>query len=232
VIVLALDTTTRAGSVAVADDDRVLALVPGDSSRTHGERLPGEIAVALERAGVSRDGVDLLAVAAGPGAFTGLRIGLAAMQGLAMTLGKPVAGVSALDALAAQVTDPGVDLVAPWMDAQRGDVFASLVDVRTRGTIEAPLTASPFAVAGQWATLIGDRSVVFIGDAVSRDAEVIAAAGKGRWRTQAPEPLAPQIATLGRRMAERGEAGLPHALTPIYVRRPDAEIERDRHDQP
>lgn len=231
-IVLALDTTTRAGSVAVADDDRVLALVPGDASRTHGERLPAEIAAALEHAGLSRDRVDLLAVAAGPGAFTGLRIGLAAMQGLAMTLGKPVAGVSALDALAAQVRDPGVEVIAPWMDAQRGDVFASLVDARTHRTIEAPLTASPAAVADQWAAIIGDRSVVFIGDAVSRDAGVIAAAGKGRWRTQAPEPLAPQIAVIGRRMAERGEAGLPHALTPIYVRRPDAEIERERRGQP
>ena len=231
-IVLALDTTTRAGSVAVADDDRVLALVPGDPSRTHGERLPGEIAAALERAEVSRHRVDLLAVAAGPGAFTGLRIGLAAMQGLAMTLGKPVAGVSALDALAAQVNDAGVDLVAPWMDAQRGDVFASLVDVRTQRTIEAPLTANPSVVAQQWATVIGDRSVVFIGDAVTRDADAIAAAGKGRWRTQTPQPLAPQIAAIGRRMAERGEAGLPHALTPIYVRRPDAEIERERRGQP
>ncbi|HET9703122.1 MAG TPA: tRNA (adenosine(37)-N6)-threonylcarbamoyltransferase complex dimerization subunit type 1 TsaB [Vicinamibacterales bacterium] len=231
-IVLALDTTTRAGSVAVAEDDRVLALVPGDASRTHGERLPAEIASALEHAGLSRDRVDLLAVAAGPGAFTGLRIGLAAMQGLAMTLGKPVAGVSALDALAAQVSDAGVAVIAPWMDAQRGDVFASLVDARTHRTIEAALTASPGAVADQWAAIIGDRSVVFIGDAVSRDAGVIAAAGKGRWRIQAPGPLAPQIAVIGRRMAERGEAGLPHALTPIYVRRPDAEIERERRGQP
>lgn len=231
-IVLALDTTTRAGSVAVADDDRVLALVPGDPARTHAERLPGEIASALERAGVARDRLDLLAVAAGPGAFTGLRIGLAAIQGLAMTLGKPVAGVSALDALAMQVADSGADLIAPWMDAQRGDVFASLVDAGTHRTVEAPLTASPSAVADQWAAIVGDRSVVFIGDAVSRDAAVITSAGKGRWRTQAPAPLAPQIAAIARRMAERGEAGLPHALTPIYVRRPDAEIERERRGQP
>ena len=102
-IILALDTTTRGGSVAVADDDRMLAVLAGDESRTHGERLPGEIARALDQAGVTRDRIDLLAVATGPGAFTGLRIGLAAMQGLAMTLDKPVIGVSALDALAEQV---------------------------------------------------------------------------------------------------------------------------------
>ena len=101
-IILALDTTTRAGSVAVTHDAEVLALVAGDESRTHGERLPGEIALALERAGVARSQLDLLAVATGPGGFTGLRIGLAAIQGLAMTLNRPVAGVSTLDALAAQ----------------------------------------------------------------------------------------------------------------------------------
>src|SRR5262245_30745164 len=101
-IVLALDTTTRGGSVAVADDDRILAVVTGDESRTHGERMPGEIAKALESASIPRARIDLLAVATGPGAFTGLRIGLAAIQGLAMTLNKPVVGVSALDALADQ----------------------------------------------------------------------------------------------------------------------------------
>ena len=100
VLILALDTTTRGGSIAVADDDRVLALLPGDAARTHGERLPAEIAAALDRAGVAQSAIDLLAVATGPGAFTGLRIGLAAIQGLAMTLDRPVVGVSALDALA------------------------------------------------------------------------------------------------------------------------------------
>ena len=105
-IILALDTTTRGGSVAVTDDDRILALLAGDESRTHGERLPGEIARALDQAGIARERIDLLAVATGPGAFTGLRIGLAAMQGLAMTLNKPVIGVSALDALAEQALQP------------------------------------------------------------------------------------------------------------------------------
>ena len=93
-LILALDTTTRGGSVAVTNDDRLLALVPGNEARTHGERLPGEFATALELAGVSRADLDLLAVATGPGAFTGLRIGLAAIQGLAMALNRPVAGIS------------------------------------------------------------------------------------------------------------------------------------------
>lgn len=227
-LILALDTTTRAGSVAVVRDDRVLALLPGDESRTHGERLPSEIALALDRAGVSREQIDLLAVAAGPGGFTGLRIGLAAVQGLAMTLNKPVAGVSALAALAAQVTNADGAFIAPWMDAQRGDVFATLIDAKTANEVEPPVAENPSQVLERWRSQWSARRIVFVGDAVTRDAAAIAAAGAGQWPVQLPEPLAPQIAMLGKRLAEQGRAGPPHALTPVYVRRPDAEIERDQ----
>ena len=227
-IILALDTTTRGGSVAVADGDRIVALLPGDESRTHGERLPGEMARALEQAGVTRERIDLLAVATGPGAFTGLRIGLAAMQGLAMTLNKPVVGISALDALAEQIATADVDLLVPWMDAQRGDVFATLIDRRTGAAIETPAAASPGALLDAWSTHLAGRRAIFIGDASARDAALINQAGGGAWQTRIPAPLATQIAQLGLRRAELGHAGPPHALEPIYVRRPDAEIERER----
>lgn len=228
-IILALDTTTRAGSVAVVDDTRVLALLPGDESRTHGERLPAEIGQALEMAGTAKEKIDVLAVASGPGAFTGLRIGLATMQGLAMTLNKPVIGVSALDALAAQISDG--DVIVPWMDAQRGDVFATVIDRQSNMTLEPPAAAAPDALLESWQHHLTGRRAIFIGDAVPRDAEIIARRGAGHWITRTPDPLAPQIAQLGRERAARGEAGPPHALEPIYVRRPDAEIERDTRRQ-
>lgn len=227
-LILALDTTTRGGSVAVADDERILAVLPGDASRTHGERLPGELARALEQAGITRDRIDLLAVATGPGAFTGLRIGLSAIQGLAMTLRKPVVGISALDALAAQVLPGEAELIVPWMDAQRGDVFATLIDQQTATTIEAATAASPQALLDAWRPHLAGRHTIFIGDAAARDAGVIAQYADGRRETRAPAPLAPQIARLGLRRALNGEAGVPHTLEPIYVRRPDAEIERER----
>ena len=214
--------------MAVADDDHVLALLPGDESRTHGERLPGEIARALDQAGVARDRIDLLAVATGPGAFTGLRIGLAAMQGLAMTLGKPVIGVSALEALAEQVAGSDVDVLVPWMDAQRGDVFAMLIERRSGATLETPAAANPKVLLDSWQSHLANRRAIFIGDAAVRDAALIAQAGNGKWETKTPAPLAPQIALIGRRRAKHGEAGPPHKLEPIYVRRPDAEIERER----
>ncbi|HYB94326.1 MAG TPA: tRNA (adenosine(37)-N6)-threonylcarbamoyltransferase complex dimerization subunit type 1 TsaB [Vicinamibacterales bacterium] len=222
-LILSLDTTTRGGSVAVCDEDRVLALLRGDESRTHGERLPGELARALADAGITKHQIDLLAVATGPGAFTGLRIGLAAMQGLAMTLQKPVAGVSALDALVEQVAGEA-DVIVPWMDAQRGEVFAAVVDGACRRTIEPATAGRPEALLAAWQLHL-DRRAIFTGDAVVRDAAMLTRAG---WRARLPDPLAPHIAWLARRMALRDEAGPPHALTPIYVRKPDAEIERER----
>lgn len=231
-VILALDTTTRGGSVAVMRDDRLLALVPGDAARSHGERLPGELEAALALAGLQRRDIDLLAVATGPGAFTGLRIGLAAMQGLAMTLGRPVIGISALDALAAEASADGVRLVAPWMDAQRGDVFALLLDVATGHTIAPPLAAHPSAILAAWRAHIAGTPAVFIGDAVARDAGLITEAGGGRWTQRTPPALAPAIGRLARARAALGESGLPHQLAPIYVRRPDVEIERERRGRP
>ena len=99
-IVLSVDTTGRAGSAAIVDGTLVLAEVSGDPALTHGQRLPGELIELVNRAGVGVNAVDLLAVAAGPGSFTGLRVGIAAMQGLAMALGKPIVPISTLEALA------------------------------------------------------------------------------------------------------------------------------------
>lgn len=234
-LILALDTTTRGGSIAVVRDRGagvaehqrdVLALLVGDAARTHAERLPGEIAVALDRAGVARSAIDLLAVATGPGAFTGLRIGLAAIQGLALTLDRPVVGVSALDAIVTESTPHAARFIAPWMDAQRGEVFASLHAGATM--VEPPIAADPARLLESWRARFAGHTVLFAGDAVTRDGAAIVAAGHGHWSTRVPGPLAAAIAELGSIRARDGLAGPPHALTPIYVRRPDPEIERER----
>src|SRR5436305_15166300 len=133
--VLALDTTTREGSVALVEDDRVVDERRGDGSRTPAERLPSELADLAAAHGVAWADIDLFAVASGPGSFTGLRIGIATIQGLAFVNRRRVAPVSALDALAhiardaANGTEEDV-LVGVWMDAQRGDVFTALYRIR------------------------------------------------------------------------------------------------------
>src|SRR6188508_825118 len=98
-LVLALDTTTRQGSVALARDGGTLALYAGDADVTHGVRLPGDLVRLLDAHGLRIADVELFAVAAGPGSFTGMRIGIATMQGLALANRKSLVGISAVDAI-------------------------------------------------------------------------------------------------------------------------------------
>src|SRR5437773_694076 len=129
--VLALDTTTPAGSVALVEERGVIAERRGEPSRTHAERLPAAIVTLLDECGVAMRAIDLFAVASGPGSFTGLRIGIATIQGLAFVTGRRIVGVSALEALAQIASGPlgADDVVAAWIDAHRREVSSALYRV-------------------------------------------------------------------------------------------------------
>ncbi len=235
VVVLALDTTTRAGSVAIARDDHVIALIEGDATRTHGERLPDEMDAALRRASVGPRDLDLLVVASGPGAFTGLRIGLAAIQGLAMVLDVPVVGVSALDASAetARAQLAIEHAIVVWMDAQRGEVFSAGYRAARSGEAAAspiapPIVGLPDVVLANL-PLPGDEPLTFVGAGAGKNVNAIHRMLGASTRVVAEiPPLAPALARLGHVAAQRGAAGTPHMLQPLYVRRPDAELDRER----
>ncbi len=222
-LVLGLDTTTRAGSISVVRDDQVLSEIIGDPSRTHGERLPRDLMRAVDMAAISLQDIDLLAVAAGPGSFTGLRVGIAAMQGLAMALDRRIVPVSILDALA-HLGAHGQASIATWVDAQRGEVFSALYDPSGTRVVIPPAAWSPERTLEEWGDL--KTPVRFIGDGAVRYAEVI----RARLGADAPVLAPPAVAaTIGRLAAQSAErAVLPHAVVPIYVRKPDAELARDR----
>jgi tRNA threonylcarbamoyladenosine biosynthesis protein TsaB len=235
-LVLALDTTTRAGSVALVDDERVVDERRGDAARTHAERLPRELLAVADAHDVALPAIDLFAVASGPGSFTGLRIGIATIQGLALVARRRVVGVAALDALAqAASRDLGANTtVAAWMDAQRRDVFAALYRVASAPpfdparlvTLDPPSVDDPASVLERWRGLIGE-SPVFIGDGAVLYAEQIAAVHASATILQ-PPPLAGTIGRLAVTAARNGAAIDPAAIRPVYVRRPDAEMARDK----
>jgi tRNA threonylcarbamoyladenosine biosynthesis protein TsaB len=225
VIILALDTTTKDGSIAVVHDGVVRVERVGDGSVTHGQRLPNEVAATLSAAAVDIREVDLLAVASGPGSFTGLRIGIATVQGLAMAHDLRVVPVSALDALARAAVNPH-HRIASWMDAQRGEVFAALYAADGRDLLIPAVSAVPTAVLKTWAGTIDLTQVTFIGDGAIHHADAIMNEVAGDVRVLPPPPLAGLIGQIA--AEDPARAVLPHAIVPIYVRKSDAELARAR----
>jgi len=223
-LVLALDTTTRLGSVALRRDGALLEVETGDPALTHGQRLPGDVMRLLQRQRLHPADVDLFAVASGPGSFTGLRIGIACMQGLAFANRRQVAGISALDALRATVHESAQ--VAAWMDAQRGEVFSALYE--GDDCIDGPSAEKPEDVLARWRRRLSDDAIIFVGDGALHYAKTI-----GQFFADAAIPesvpsLAPTIATLAEAQSTAGLTTSPDAIRPLYVRRPDAELARDR----
>jgi tRNA threonylcarbamoyladenosine biosynthesis protein TsaB len=232
-VVLALDTTTSAGSCALLRDDDLVRVQASDQSRPQASRLPGELAAMLEREGVALPEIDILAVGIGPGSFTGLRVGIATMQGLAIALSRPLFGISAFDALASIAfggsgtngsPDPPHVHVATWVDAWRGEVYAALY--QNGREIEPPTVDLPEHLLQ---TFVG-RPMLFTGDgAAMYRATISAVLGH---RAEFTEPVAPLLAgamgTLAAREFRAGQRPLPHAIRPLYVRRSDAELARDR----
>jgi tRNA threonylcarbamoyladenosine biosynthesis protein TsaB len=212
VLILALDTTTAAGSVALADDGRVFEVAPIPPGEPVATRLPTDLMAILERHARPLRAVDVFAVATGPGSFTGLRIGIATMQGLALAEGKPLVGVSAFDALNALARAPQV---ATWVDAWRGEIYASEYD--NGRVVLDPMVAPPDMVLNA----MRNREALFIGDAAVKYRDRLP-------RIVEPTPLlAGAIASLSHARAIDGERPPPHAIRPLYVRRPDAELARD-----
>jgi tRNA threonylcarbamoyladenosine biosynthesis protein TsaB len=198
----------------------------GDPSRTHGERLPDDIARMLAEAGVEMQAIDVLAVAAGPGSFTGIRVGIAAIQGFAMALDLHVVPVSSLEALARAGTTTHA-LIAPWMDAQRGEVFAALYDASGRTVIIPPTSLVPELTLRRLEEAEVQWPIQFIGDGAVRYADLIASLDT---LSCTVVPTVPRLAGVIGQIAWDAphRAVSPHAVAPIYIRRPDAELARDR----
>src|SRR5882724_9438339 len=226
--VLALDTTTRAGSTALVEDDRIVAERRGDGALTHALRMPGEIVALADAQRWPLSTIELYAVASGPGSFTGLRIGIATIQGLASVHGRRVVSVPALEALAHAGS---LDLkegavIGAWMDAHRGDVFAALFRVTAASPfsrarvieLEAATVATPAETLARWRAPSAGSATVFVGDgAVLFAADITRESPFSR--IVAPPELAGAIGLMA--VDREADAIEPAAVRPFYVRRPD-----------
>ncbi|MFI5005874.1 MAG: tRNA (adenosine(37)-N6)-threonylcarbamoyltransferase complex dimerization subunit type 1 TsaB [Solirubrobacterales bacterium] len=212
--IVAVDTTTGAGSVALLEDGEARAEVRVMAADRHSRWLVRAVELVVEGPGLAPLEVDAWAVATGPGAFTGLRVGLSTVQGLALASSRPCVGLSSLDVLASLARGAAPTLVA-LVDAFRDEVYWGVYDGEAR-------PARPGGVGPIEAALEGlTGAVAFVGNGVERYRE--------RIRSRVPnatfpahEPwLALALARLAATKLAAGERMDPAALRPIYLRGAD-----------
>ncbi len=217
-IVLALDTTSRLGSVALTSGDELLEVKAVEAPDGFGQVVYQEIRDLLQKHGVGLAQVDCYAGATGPGSFTGIRIGLTAVKALAEVHGKPVVGVSNLRAIASCVA--GAYRV-PVMDARRGEVYAAVYDEDLQAVVPEVVTGW-----GEFLDLLEGREVTFaaVNAALFGEDGVAPLTGQGSKRQVVAEPLAGAVARLATVECQAGRGMPPEALDANYIRRPDAEL--------
>lgn len=216
-LILAIDTTHQWGSVALARDDEVVEEVELEAPDGFAHVIYGHLRALLERHAVDLHDVACFASAAGPGSFTGVRVGLACVKGLAEACSAPAVAVSNLEALASFGSAP---LRAAVMDARRGEVYGAVYDAG--GRIAVPETVGGFAT---WLDRLPLADIEFVHSEFPAFRDLLAGT---RWECApclaAPRAQAAAIARIAIRRLARGEAQDPAVLDANYVRRSDAEL--------
>jgi tRNA threonylcarbamoyladenosine biosynthesis protein TsaB len=234
-LILAIETATRAGSVALARGSTILAAASGDASASHSTDLIESIDGILQRAGAVLRDIDLFAAAVGPGSFTGLRIGLATTKSFAICMGKDCAGASTLAAIA-HAAGPSTQTLA-LLPAGRGELFAQLFSV-DEGQVRELDAAAHLTPKGILEAYGRDRELRWAGEGACLQAETLREWAKSNdipfvdsgpdltaW-SLAPsvDQLASSIAALALNAYRNGNAVSPDDLRAVYVRASDAEI--------
>lgn len=226
--VLSIESSGLAASVAVMSDGILVGEYTVHNKKTHSQTLLPMISDLLEMAGVFREELDCIAVSAGPGSFTGLRIGASTAKGLAWTLGIPVVPVSSLMGLAANIQEPG-NIVCPVMDARRNQAYFGIYRI-TEGIPEVIIEPDVTAIEEVLSRVNGiGEKVVFLGDGVpvfestiqdQAQCAVSFAAPRDRYQRAA------SVAALGEFLFEQKKFVRAEEFVPVYLRKSQAERER------
>jgi len=228
--ILSIDTSTDCGSIAILEDETLRALLSLNIKKTHSQRLLAGVDFLLSECGLKVNDIDALAVAQGPGSFTGVRIALACAKGLALAHEKPLVGVSTLEALAWQSAEPDI-LLCPVIDARRGEIFGAAYrkELSTGRICEVlPGRAEPLEKflenICEPALFSGDGSIKFADDIRKK------LGGNARFAPPGRNlPSAVTVALLGRERLLRGESDDAETLVPIYLRQHDARLPLPSH---
>jgi len=221
--ILGIETSTKTGSVAVVSDQGVIAQYSLNLEVTHSERLMSTVDRVLSDTGMLLSQMSGFAVAIGPGSFTGLRIGVSTVKGLALATGKPVAGVPTLKALAWNLPHAAYP-VCPMLDARKNEVYAALFAYEGHAQIQT--MAETVMPLEQLVELLPNR-IIFTGEASHRYRNELESLFRER-ALFAPYsallPSAASVAEIGLAMIANNTCADPDSLAPIYIRRPEAEV--------
>jgi tRNA threonylcarbamoyladenosine biosynthesis protein TsaB len=235
VLILSLDTSSPAGSIAVLRDDNLMGTVSTSTGEIYSSRMFRHLEFLLGELSLELDAFDLFAVAAGPGSFTGLRVGLTAVKGWAEVYRKPIAAISGLEAVAAQ-SHSRRSMLVPVLDARRGQVYFGRYRMQ-----ESP-EKQRFALEGEECVMSPDEFLESItaerngGEiTIATPTPQIIAEAMSRYETdhtggerirveEVSAILALHVGRLGYLRAKRGEFSDAVTLDANYVRRTDAEL--------
>lgn len=231
--ILGIDSSGLVATVALQCDDILVGEYTIHNKKTHSQTLLPMIHDMLEMAGVGVDELDAIAVAAGPGSFTGLRIGASTAKGLGQALDIPLIAVPTLEALAYNLA--GADaLVCPMMDARRNQAYYGIYDVS--GDVPETVVAQAAAPVEDVIRQVNEtgRETIFVGDGVPVFAGQLEAGLQRSYRLGADSvryQRASSVVALGKRYLEQGHRMPAASFSPIYLRLSQAERERLAKEQ-
>lgn len=228
VLILALDTSSPSGSLAVLRDEKVIGVISTTGDETYSSRMFRQLEFLQAELGLAQTAFDLFAVNSGPGSFTGLRVGLTAAKGWAEAYGKPVAGVSGLQAVAVQCR--GGSVVVPVLDARRGQLYFGFYrregeKLAREGTDRV---GAPDEFWEEFRERAGNGAEILTPD-VDVSVQIRRLAGPGMRVEIVSSVLAPVIGQIAYHRANRGDVVDALTLDANYVRRSDAELHWKGH---
>ena len=224
-LILAIETATMCGSVALLSGNRCLAENSVDTATTHSRRLIQQVDQVMRETETNWEQLDGIAVSLGPGSFTGLRIGLSTAKGLALAADRPLLGVSTLDGLAQQILAPPGSRVCALLDARKSEVYAAFFKCNGDGIPER--TSADLVMKPEKLAALIDQPTLLVGDGAVVYREVFREALGNSAIFAPPRSFFPRAATIGRlafeMFANHDFIDSANAV-PIYVRPSEAEL--------
>ncbi len=219
---LAVDTATNSGGIALARNAELIGVVQVKRPLQYSEQILYQVEFLLGQFGLTLKEIDAFVVASGPGSFTGLRIGMATVKGFCQSLGRPVSGISTLEALAYRFRHVN-GRVAPMIDARRQQIFGAVYDVADGGKtgLRHPEQVAPPA---RWLTDLPEGRCLFVGDGAQMFASTVASLRPDDLLVRSDNTILSELCLLGYHRFVQGESVEAASLTANYVRPSDAEI--------